>query len=1125
MATLPVSTENEKKRKRVSQGPSATEEQFLKRPKNDKVSPKRPQNGVNGETSANSEARTVEVNGIEHDLSREKRKENGSGNVKKSLKKQKYHSHNEEEAGGKDDTTPTTNSANGLAQPSHDDSDDKNLNREEPVEGSVSRKKQENQYFKTRRSLQLIAPHRKFPPSSTAERSSQSKANTALSSEKPRKKRNKNNVRRKQQQRERANRNARPRPAWNMTEPLGGHFIQYDPVFSTDERHILLGHRRAVHVYDVSTSMLVRTLPVGRDTEVSAFSLSATNKDQLYLATKDGSIFLWDWVSGTRIGGWEFQSQITGLWTTSESVNEDETVFTIDKNNQTGRYVASAHKLRLGSDANKITSITLFEPRRFIQSLQVLPGGKNIIVGLENSFAVGMLKDQANDVFKDKVYIWHEIDCVDTITCFDSRTITSPKQAQNKSGQSIMDVAVGTAGGPIFVYHDLLEKMINGEPKEHAPLKKSLLAPQRFHWHREAVGSVKWSLDGNYLISGGRETVLVLWQLETSKKQFLPHLTSEIESIVVSPLGASYSIRLADNSLIVLSTSELKAKTHVAGIQTQAFPTERVIPTVPDTLTSRSRGSIDPLDVVTHTPAVFSPEASHQLLLAVPTSQARIGFASLQMPTSHLQTFDVSSGHHVARQALTRNNATNINVGPEGIKLDDPNVEHLCISCDGKWLATTEEWEPPLPDVEYLASHPREAAEEQSRRREIYLKFWRWNEKDATWMLETRVDLPHQLSDGCSAHITDLAADPVALSFATSGKDGIVRVWRPHTTFPSNRILKGVHANGIINWSCSFVCNLQSDQNSMQAQSGQNFNARLAYSLDGSVLAACRSPGPGATESVVHIIEASSGGLAYIRALPTVGKILGVGFLEPYLVLLSDRLVIWDPVEDAIVFGFDLDLYHLTFPQRTKLCHLATNAVDNTFAIAIPVPAIGSQKRQIQNNQNKKSDVSTRVFVFEATNPEPIFTTTLSQLPTSLIVGPESKGFALLDAGAEIRMLNSISNFATPIPQPLADANASLTTLQVEPGDTTSASNLLGRLLGIGRESSDKPKKLVRATPQDAETGDVEHEKVVRPERLAEILDTKAASGGGMQVMDMFHAVVGLFARASRNGAETGRVT
>ncbi|KAL0399017.1 UNVERIFIED_CONTAM: U3 small nucleolar RNA-associated protein 17 [Sesamum radiatum] len=56
-----------------------------------------------------------------------------------------------------------------------------------------------------------------------------------------------------------------------------------------------------------------------------------------------------------------------------------------------------------------------------------------------------------------------------------------------------------------------------------------------WHWHSSQVNVLFFSSDGAYLYSGGREGVLVVWQLDTGKKKFLPRIGSPLLYFVHSP--------------------------------------------------------------------------------------------------------------------------------------------------------------------------------------------------------------------------------------------------------------------------------------------------------------------------------------------------------------------------------------------------------------------------------------------------------------------------------------------------------------------------------------------------------------------------------------------------------------
>lgn len=152
------------------------------------------------------------------------------------------------------------------------------------------------------------------------------------------------------------------------------------------------------------------------------------------------------------------------------------------------------------------------------------------------------------------------------------------------------------------------------------------------------MSAVKFSVDSNYLISGGKETVLVLWQLITGNKQFLPHLTSEIERIVVSPQGDRYAIQLGDNSIMILSTTELKPVANFAGLQ------------------MRISRNLEEFGAASKTTILHGD----QLLLSVPATQPKMLADVSSRP--FLQTFDLRTSRHIARQALTRNNITDFNL-------------------------------------------------------------------------------------------------------------------------------------------------------------------------------------------------------------------------------------------------------------------------------------------------------------------------------------------------------------------------------------------------------------------------------------------------------------------------------
>merc|ERR1712130_683475 len=82
----------------------------------------------------------------------------------------------------------------------------------------------------------------------------------------------------------------------------------------------------------------------------------------------------------------------------------------------------------------------------------------------------------------------------------------------------------------------------------------------KYHWHQRRVKSLAFTPDGSYLLSGGDECVLVMWQLETGHKSFLPRIGSAIRHISVSPTGRSYALSCVDNAIRFVNAVENKIK-------------------------------------------------------------------------------------------------------------------------------------------------------------------------------------------------------------------------------------------------------------------------------------------------------------------------------------------------------------------------------------------------------------------------------------------------------------------------------------------------------------------------------------------------------------------------------------
>lgn len=82
------------------------------------------------------------------------------------------------------------------------------------------------------------------------------------------------------------------------------------------------------------------------------------------------------------------------------------------------------------------------------------------------------------------------------------------------------------------------------------------------HWHAHAVSSITFSRNGAYLLSGGEEAVLVIWQLHTGKKEFVPRVGAPISTVSVTTSSRTgeeeYLLGLVDATYVFISSMSLK---------------------------------------------------------------------------------------------------------------------------------------------------------------------------------------------------------------------------------------------------------------------------------------------------------------------------------------------------------------------------------------------------------------------------------------------------------------------------------------------------------------------------------------------------------------------------------------
>jgi NET1-associated nuclear protein 1 (U3 small nucleolar RNA-associated protein 17) len=459
-------------------------------------------------------------------------------------------------------------------------------------------------------------------------------------------------------------------------------------------------------------------------------------------------------------------------------------------------------------------------------------------------------------------------------------------------------------------------------------------------------------------------------------------------------------------------------------------------------------------------PIAVDPMNTHQVLFTVPSSQPRQSNEGLR-PEPYLQTFDIANQRPVTRQALTRNNATDPNMGPEGQRIKEPSVKFLQVSHDGKWLATVDEWLPPRADTGYLNEGNADFSEkERLLRREVYLKIWRRDEKNGQWVLETRIDAPHFLEDVCgNGRVLDLVAHPKVHGFATVGEDHVVRVWKPKTRLRDGIVVRGAGDRGLVNWSLHRSIELPNPSKLWLTEASPSSQyartSRLAFSGDGSVLAAGISGTSDSEHGLIHLIDANNATIQRSMTEIDAAVLCGLSIIGRYLVVVTDSIIVWDLVYDNLVYCKSVNTTGVERVERTSLVRLATNEADGTFAVSLP------QFEKYESSASRIKKVSSKIIVYSAEQKDPLWSSTVPGITLGLAArkGKDERGYVALDSVSCIRTISpAIGSLALPAPE-LAEKSEmqGIEGSQVEEVDDDTASTAL-QLGDISLEADyDKP--------------------------------------------------------------------
>lgn len=350
-------------------------------------------------------------------------------------------------------------------------------------------------------------------------------------------------------------------------------------------RHFFTVVGSTIKIHSTSSGKVVSVLPRSRDKGhtdiITSATLSAQNAFQLITASLDGTIKIWDFLEGNLLCTIDLAQPIHRICVHEKL--KDQVFVSADKLKKTqstgvsltlsrmfGRLICflakSGSKPRQKTKAEEDTTLVLcisFDPLFSHGTTQVQKPSRVLRVGKTREtcgLAVSASGERLVAVAGHKAYVAKIADLKSGFTKF-----VSPEAltcfAMHPSDEYF---ATGDVKGVIRLWHCPDPSQVNVVGVE----KKSQTST--FHWHAHPVSSVAFTRNGAYLLSGGEEAVIVIWQLHSGKREFVPRVGAPIKDIVVSPpreSGEEYLLALTDSSYAFVSAANLKLSRVFSGIK------------------------------------------------------------------------------------------------------------------------------------------------------------------------------------------------------------------------------------------------------------------------------------------------------------------------------------------------------------------------------------------------------------------------------------------------------------------------------------------------------------------------------------------------------------------------------
>ncbi|KZV17484.1 wd40 protein [Dorcoceras hygrometricum] len=499
----------------------------------------------------------------------------------------------------------------------------------------------------------------------------------------------------------------------------GKSFVSSPPAFSNDAKRLLVCTGKTVSIFSTSTGLQTSELVGHSSLVTSVIVVPASTPGSTVLcfcwtSSSDGTIKYWDFAAPELMRTIDIRFPVHSMVIPSlfsQRTRSDKNlsdlfayVYTEDVKQKGELQSFSCGQIRKCNltKSRLVGGVTLAETTK-PGSMTISPSGKYIGIYERRKLRIWEIPgDDSENVAYKKVRL-HHTKSLTTLAFHPTERIAA---AGDATGRILLWRGVGN--GAFSNGGKLINRGTNGDVEDRPGVRGDDDADSctTWHWHSSEVNVLFFSSDGAYLYSGGKEGVLVAWQLDTGKKKFLPRIGSQLLHFINSSDPSLACISCADNRIHLLRMPLMEILRSISGIK------------LPGSFSEMSDG-FGLGTVINYTAG----------LIAVPTENCRVQFYSL-FDDREISEVQICQRNHHPGDIIT------------------VKVNLVALSSDCSTMITVEIR---LPE-EGIGSL-------------VSLKFWSWHSQNKTFSLSTIVYEPHREAEISSIAFRSTSSMAVSSSY------------------------------------------------------------------------------------------------------------------------------------------------------------------------------------------------------------------------------------------------------------------------------------------------------------------------------------------------------------------------